>query len=187
MDKLAMLGAVLFSTCSLSICHGEETTPPKVNRCIAAGQISSESLAVLSELQIATEKGLLYTIPATAVGVKDCHISDESGILQLEYQFKEGGWLRAIRDDRIEYSMEEARYTLPSKDDPEAIMKSELQSWFGGVDCGLDWKKPKVEPADDDANAMETVYWGEDCNCSVRIRRDPASRVIGLRISSVCN
>ena len=83
--------------------------------------------------------------------------------------------------------MNEARYISPLKDDAIDILKHDLHDWFGGADCGMDWSKPEVEIAEDDASAKETVYWGEVCNCSARIRHDSSNRVIGLRISSVCN
>lgn len=180
-------GAVLLLACWASACVGSEIASPIVNRCVAVGEISSASLTVFVEMQAAAEKGLFYSIPASSAGVKECSIQDNSGILKLEYKFKNGGWLSVVRDDESEYSMHEARYIFSSKDEPMFILKHELHDWFGGVECGIDWNKPKVEFASDDANAKETVYWGEVCNCSARIRRDSSNHVIGLKISSVCN
>lgn len=183
--RLLVSGAVLLSACSVALCSGQET-PPVFNRCVADDQISSQDSAFLSELQSTTEKGLLYTIPAASIGVKECRISNDSGVLQLKYRFKDGGWLLARRDNRIEYSMREARFTLPSTENPVAILKGELRGWFGAVDSGIDWNKPEIVHANDDANAMETVYRGKVCNCTARIRRDSNNRVIGLTISSAC-
>jgi hypothetical protein len=177
----------VFVVCFGNAHAGQEQSSPKNNRCVPVGKISSASLTVLAEMQASIEKSLFYSIPAASAGVKECSIRDDSGILNLEYRFEDGGWLRVAGDDRIEYSMQESRYTLPSKDDAIVILKHELHNWFGGVDCGIDWNKPEVMVAKDDAKTMDTVYWGEVCNCSARIRHDSSNRVIGLRISSVCN
>lgn len=182
-----LTGTALLLGCWVTACIGSEISLPKGNRCVAVGKISTASLTVLAEMQATVENGSFYTIPAASAGVKECSIRDDSGVLRLEYRFKDNGWLRVIGDERIEYSMQEARYTLPSKDDAITILKHELHNWFGGVDCGIDWNKPEVTVAKDDAKAMDTVYWGEVCNCSARIRRDSSNRVMGLRISSVCN
>lgn len=185
--RLQMAGSVFLLSFWMSVCVGGEIASPKVNQCAAVGKISAASLTVLAEMQAGIEKSLFYSIPAASVGIKECSIRDDSGVLQLEYRFKNSGWLRVVGDERIEYSMQEIRYIFPSTDEAMATLKHGLKDWFGGVDCGIDWSKPKVVVANDDASAMETVYWGEVCNCSARIRRDSGNRVIGLRISSVCN
>jgi hypothetical protein len=56
----------------------------------------------------------LYTIPATA-GVAACSINVESGVITLEYRFKEGGRLHVKRDSRIEFTEQVARIYLASE------------------------------------------------------------------------
>ena len=111
----------------------------------------------------------------------------ETGTLQLEYRFKNGGWLRVLSHDGIELWNLEAHYFLPSTQDPIALMKLEAKASFGDNSCGIDWNKPEVIPVDSDKGANETVYWGDGCNCRVGIRRDSKNRVMGLTISSICN
>jgi hypothetical protein len=184
---LSCVTMTVFVVCIGNVQAGQERSLPKTNRCVPIGIISSASLTVLAEMQATVENGRFYSIPTASAGVKECTIRDDSGVLQLEYKFRNNDWLRVIGDERIEYSMQEVRYTLPSKDDAITILKHELHNWFGGVDCGIDWNNPVVTVAKDDVKAMDTVYWGEVCNCSARIRHDSGNRVIGLRISSVCN
>jgi hypothetical protein len=182
--RLLVLGAMmlLVAACSMPSFSGQDTAQSATIPCAPGGQVSAD----LAALQRAVETSPLYTIPAVTLGVAECHVRDESGVMALEYRFKDGGWLHVKRDARIEYTEQEARFTLSLAEDPVAVLSLAEQKAFGVKGCGIDWQKMETQPARDDTNATETVFRGDVCNCQARIRRDAAKHVVGLTIRSAC-
>lgn len=137
-------------------------------------------------LRRSVENGPLFTIPAAAAGVASCHVRHDSSVIELEYRFKDGGWLHVKRDARIEYSEQEARFALSPKEDPMAILAAVERGAFGPNGCGIDWRQSETQPAADDISASESVFRGDVCNCQARIRRGSTGNVIGLTLRSAC-
>jgi hypothetical protein len=138
------------------------------------------------ELRRSVEKGPLYTVPAAAAGVASCHVRYDSAVIELEYRFKDGGWLHVKRDARIEYTEQEARFALSPAENPVTILAGAERAAFGPDGCGIDWRQAETQPAGDDPSATETVFRGDVCNCQARIRRDAAGRIVGLVLRSTC-
>lgn len=187
--RLLVLVSALLVAWPVSLSYAKDVTPKHANQCVKVGKISKKGYAILTEIQHNVEVGPLYMIPAASLGVLECRMKEvdrDDLILDLEYRFKKGDWLRIRRSDSIEMTIEEASFTLSPKEDPVAIMKLEEKNMMGENGCGIEWQKPVVKPAEDDKNIMQTEYWGGQCNCRVSIRRDTKNRVIGLIISSAC-
>ena len=177
-----VIGAIVFFACAMPG-FAEKVQSLQINHCKIVGQISAQDLERLEKIKIFTEGGLLYTIPAMVYGVRDCRFKHDADALELKYRFKTRGTLNVIIIDVLEYDSTEAKFLLPSSKDPLAIIQSEARRIFGEKSCGIDWQNPEVNKI---AGETETIYWGE-CNCRAAISRDLANRVIGLRISNICN
>ena len=128
------------------------------------GTATPRDVSTITALRSNVESGPLYTIPAAA-GVAACGISVESGVITLEYQFKDGGQLHVKRDSRIEYTEQVARIQLAPAANPEAILASAERAAFGASGCGIDWQKADTKDVADDPDATETLYYGDICNC----------------------
>ena len=139
----------------------------------------------MATLRSNVEGGPLYTIPATG-GVAACSVNVESGVITLEYQFKDGGRLHVKRDSRIEYTEQVARIQLAPEKNPETILSSAERVAFGASGCGIDWQKADTKAAADDPDATETLYYGDICNCRAGVRRDAVGRVVELMLRSAC-
>jgi hypothetical protein len=152
----------------------------------AESTLSPEIRDTLAAFQRAVERGPLFVVSANRAGVASCRIGVESGTASLEYQFRDGGWLRTKRDPRIEYTDQEARFAVPPAESPITILTRAERVTFGDQGCGIDWKRGETHPAEDDRGAVEAVYRGDTCNCQARVRRDASGRVVGLALRSAC-
>lgn len=120
--------------------------------------------------QKSTEKNPLYTIPAKN-GVVSCEINYSSdGVVALEYNFHNGGWLKAISDSQIEYVELNAYFDL--KEDPKTVLSEAEHIAFGY--CGIDWNHPE----------NGNVFHGDTCNCQAQIHRNGVHT--GLTLKSAC-
>jgi hypothetical protein len=137
-------------------------------------------------LQRSVENSPLFSIPIAAAGIASCHVRYDSAVIELEYRFKDGGWLHVKHDARIEYTEQEARFALSSAENPVAILAGAERVAFGHNGCGIDWRQAETQPAVDDVGTTETIFHGDVCNCQARIRRDVAGRVVGLMLRSTC-
>lgn len=131
------------------------------------------------------ESEKLFAVPAVA-GVASCTVQYAAGATQLEYRFKNGGWLTAKRDPRIEYSEQSARIVLPPSVDPVALLDDAEHHAFGAQGCGIDWRHGSVEAAENAADGTDTVFRGNVCNCQARMRRLPQSDMVWLVLRSAC-
>jgi len=186
---LTLCGAgFLLATCSATPAFtGNATAPlPPVSCAAVEGKPSEQDLLTSQALQRNIETSPLYTIPA-ANGLTSCRIRYlADAVVVLEYQFKEGGWLHVKRDPRIEYMEQNASFTLPSNQKPEAILAGAERAAFGDTGCGIAWQEPEMRPAGSSNNLTETVFRGDVCNCQAVIRRQADGRVVGLMLKSAC-
>lgn len=178
---MPLLAAALASACSAPLAE-QKSAVPAVVACSAGTGQQADANAVTA-LRRSVEQGPLYTIGAAA-GVRECRVSAESGAITLDYAFGSGGSLRVKRDQRIEYTEQDARYTLPASEEPVSVLKRAERAAFGTQGCGIDWTRSESAPAKD--GAAETVFRGDVCNCQARMRRDGAGHVVGLTLRSAC-
>src|SRR5438477_3133491 len=186
--KRFLVGAGIFlAGCSMPSLSKQGAAPPVISPCVVADQnLSPKEKEAIAELRRNVESGPLYTTPASAAGVAKCSAGYEAGVIALEYTFRDGGWLRAKRDSRIEYNDQEARFELPPGQDPTAVLKRAELAAFGASGCGIDWGESEKQPAEDDPQAVETIFRGDTCNCQARIRTKAAGRAVGFRFRSTC-
>jgi hypothetical protein len=130
--------------------------------------------------------GPLYAALARQSSVASCRIGNDSSAVTLEYTFRDGGWLQARRDPRIEYNNQEARFAMPPAEDPVAMLTRAEQLAFVPDGCGIDWRTPETQPSGDDPSTTETIYRGDVCNCQARVRKDTTGRVMRLLLRSAC-
>jgi len=134
-----------------------------------------------AEWRHSVERGPLFAIAAGA-GIEDCSIEEKTGVIDLRYAFRDGGWLHAKRDPRIEYTEREVRFASPLAEDPLAVLRRAEQAAFGAAGCGIDWRLSETEAQ---GAASEAVFRGDVCNCQARVRREDG-RVVGLTLRSAC-
>ena len=162
------------------------STSNAVECVVADGSASRPDDAAVAELRRSVEAGPLYVLLAATAPLASCRISGESTVLTLDYQFRDGGSLRAERDSSIEFSSQDVRFGSPWSEDPVAALTRAERAAFAPDGCGIDWRKAAQQSASDDANGTEDVYRGDVCNCQARVRRDAAGRVTGLVLRSAC-
>ena len=185
--RLLVCAGVWLSGCSTPRLTGKATAPPAPPPCVAAGEaLSPPDVEGVAALRRGVEMGPLYTTQATRAGVAGCRISRESGVIALEYRFRDGGWLRVKRDARIEYTDQETRFVVPPAEPPLAILTRAEQVAFGAKGCGIDWQHAETQPVEGDPAAVDTIFRGDVCNCQARIRNDAAGRVASLILRSTC-
>jgi hypothetical protein len=182
-----MVMGVWSAACSTPLPR-QTSGPPAKQVCVptAESTVSQESRNTIADFQRTVESTPLFTISARHAGVSSCRIGYESGMASVEYQFRDGGWLRSKRDSRIEYSDQEVRFAVPLAESPIAILTDAERAAFGDSGCGMDWKETETTPAEDDRTAVEVIYRGDTCNCQARIRSDAGGRVTGLVFRSAC-
>jgi len=179
---LCMAGFLLAACAATPALTGNAPAP-----CTATeGRPSAQDLLTAQGLQRNIETSPLYTIPA-ANGLASCRIRYQAdAVVVLEYQFKGGDWLHVRRDPRIEYTEQNARFTLSSTQKPEAILAGAERAAFGTAGCGIVWREPETRPDENASGITETVFHGDVCNCQAIIRRQADGRVVGLVLKSAC-
>ena len=185
----ALCGGIWLAACSGTPASNATTTAESspASCTVVEGKPSPQEAATAEALQRNIETSPLYTIPASTTGLAACRVRYQpDGVIALEYQFRKGGWLHVKRDARIEYTEQNARFTLTSKEQPQAILARAERAAFGGNGCGIDWRQPETQPAEDDASITETVFRGDVCNCQARFRRDADGHVVGFMLRSAC-
>ena len=161
--------------------------PPAIPACaVTAGPLSQPARESVAALQRAIETGPLFTVAASRAAVASCRIGFESAAASVEYQFSDGGWLRAKHDARIDYTDQEVRTAVPPAENPISILTRAERVAFGDKGCGIDWNEKETQPAPDDRGAVDAIYRGDTCNCQARVRSDAAGRVVGLILRSAC-
>jgi hypothetical protein len=185
---VVVVGGLWLASCSTQPRAKQTTTQRAVPDCVvtaAEGTLSPQIQDAVAAFQHAVETGPLFTVPASRADVASCRIGYQSGMTSLEYQFRDGGWLRAKRDPRIEYSDQEVRFPVPPEN-PLAILTRAERATFGENGCGIDWNVNETHAAEDGHGAVEAIYRGDTCNCQARVRSDATGRVVGLTLRSAC-
>jgi hypothetical protein len=186
MRRLSICCGVFLAACSTPTSSRQDSATPGPPPCTITDQNTpAKDKDAITQLRRTVETGPLYGIPA-ASGVGSCSAASEAGVITIEYKFRNGAWLRVKRDPRIEYNDQEARFEMPQGENPIAVMKSMELGAFGKDGCGIDWTASEKQPAEDDAQASETIFRGDTCNCQVRIRSNAAGQTVGLRLRSTC-
>jgi hypothetical protein len=152
----------------------------------SSATITPQDATALAALRQSVETGPLYLAAAAPSGVATCRIDRRSGATALEYRFRDGGWLRAQRDARIEYTEQQAGFASPPAEPALALLSRAEAAAFGAEGCGFDWRQPETQPVEGEAGTTDAVYRGDVCNCQARVRRDRAGRVVGLALKSSC-
>jgi len=165
---------------------GQDAAPPLPSCVIADQNLSAKENEAIAELRRNVEAGPLYSLSTKRAGIATCSAKYETGVLTLEYNFRDKGWLRVKRDSRIEYNDQEVRFGSPLEEEPKAILKRAELAAFGKDGCGIDWEQFEKQPTPDDPQGVETIFRGDTCNCQARIRTDAAGRTIGLKFRSTC-
>jgi len=164
----------------------QSAAPSQPIDCTTSGTATSpQDQDAAARLRATVERSPFYAV-AARIGVKACHANQSSDELKLEYTFRDGGWLHVTRQRRIEYSDQEVRFATPLADDPMKVLTDAERTAFGNEGCGITWRDARTQPAEDDANAKETIYFGDVCNCQARVRTNAAGRVTGLLFRSAC-
>lgn len=180
---------VLLAACSATPPQGQNAAAPTLaatDLCkIQGGALTLQESAAVAVLRSNVESGLLYTIPAAA-GVSACGISVKSGVIMLEYRFKDGGRLHVKRDSRIEYTEQVARIHLAREKNHVAVLADAERVAFGMSGCGIDWQRPETHAVVNDTGLSETLFYGDVCNCRAGFRRDAAGQVVELMLRSAC-
>ena len=116
---------ILLATCSSPPFPRQATVPipREIPACtVTNAAIPPQQVDTVTALRRTAEMGPLFAVPAARAGLAECNINYESGLIALEYRFRDGSWLRVKRDSRIEYNDQELRLASPPAEDPLAIL-----------------------------------------------------------------
>lgn len=188
--QLSILAGILLASCS-AFSLGENAPPlppPLAGAALCSAEDATatpQEIGTMRSLRSNVESGPLYTIPA-ATGVAKCRARVESGVITLEYQFRDGGWLHVKRDSGIEYTEQVAHFRLALEKNPLSILADAERVAFGDSGCGINWQQADTQAVTDDPSLTETLFYGDVCNCRASIRRDTAGRVTELMLRSAC-
>jgi hypothetical protein len=174
--------------CSTSPRATQEAARSAAPVCAIAGEgtLSAEARDTVATFERSVESAPFFAASSSRSPVASCRAGIDAGMASLDYQFADGGWLRAKRNPAIEYSDVEVHFAAPPADDPLAILARAERAAFGEQGCGIDWKEAETTPASEPAGAVDTIYRGDACNCQARVRSDASGRVVGLILRSAC-
>jgi hypothetical protein len=150
--------------------------------CSATG-VQGEGLA---QARQTVESGPLFQAAAANTSLASCRATGAAEKVVIEYQFADGGSLRATRDPSIEYFDQEVRFASPPAASPVDLLTRTERAVFAADGCGIDWKDGQTQPSAGPSKETETVYRGETCNCQARIRSDASGRPLTLTFRSAC-
>jgi hypothetical protein len=186
---IGLCGSIILAVYSGALGAGGNATAayPSVSCTLAEGRPSLHDVALAKSLQRNIETSPLYTIPASTVGFSTCRIHYyPEGLIELEYHFRAGAWLRVRNDETIEYTEQSARFNLTSKEHPEAMLARAERAAFGVDGCGIDWHQSEIQQAEDDGNLADTLFRGDICNCQASIRRNASGHIVRFMLRSAC-
>jgi hypothetical protein len=138
----------------------------------------------LTELRKGVESGPLYAALAGIAPVRTCRArQDPSGRSVVDYTFADGGQLHVERDERIEFTLQEARFASPRMIDAREILMRAERAAFAPDGCGIDWQRADTKEG---GGVREVIHRGDTCNCQARVRTDGRGLVVGLSFRSTC-
>jgi hypothetical protein len=140
----------------------------------------------LTELLKTIESAPLYATLLSITPLRTCRVTEHSARIVLDYTFADGSVLHVERDSRIEYTLQEARFATPVSLDALEVLTRAERTAFGAQGCGIDWLRPEMQAAKENATVRDTVYRGDTCNCQARVRTAASGRVVGLIFRSAC-
>jgi hypothetical protein len=186
--RLVAATAAWLTACSSSPRATQTSAAAPLPSCtVADGRaLPASATDTAAALRKTIESGPLFAAFAATTAVSRCQIGADDGATFVEYQFRDGGSLRAKRDPRIEFSEFDAQFAAPPREDPITILTGAERAAFGADGCGIDWKDAETRTPDDRRAAVEKIYRGDTCNCQARVRTDAAGRVVGLILRSTC-
>lgn len=185
--RLLVAGCVLAASCSTASVPNRGAATSAALECVPADAQSPPADAnLLASLRRTVETGPVYALMARKAGVTSCRTRNESGRLELDYRFLDGGSLCVRHDPSIEYNDLEARFASPLAEDAIALLTRVEQASLGATGCGIDWRQAETRHVSDDPKATESIYRGDTCNCQARVRSDAAGRVTGILFRSAC-
>src|SRR5262250_643418 len=93
--RLLLWSSIFLTGCSIPPFSRQDAAPPAPPSCVIAEQnLSAKERGAIAELRRNMEAGPLYLLSATRAGVATCSAKYETGVLTLEYNFRDKGWLR---------------------------------------------------------------------------------------------
>ena len=158
-----------------------------ISDCARVGEsASAQQVADAAELRAATERGPLFATLKATSSIQACRVRFEPGAVEIDWRTTDGGWLRVVRDSRIELYEQEVRLAAPLSDEPTAWLQRAAVAAFGEGACGIDWHASDTEQPADDPLVTEQVFRGNACNCQARLRRDGTKQVVGALLRRAC-
>lgn len=155
--------------------------------CVLVGFDSAGAAAPAAQaLRQRVETTPLFAAAIAPSAIASCRLDGSDGRLVASYLAGNGNMLRVERDERIEFSDQEAHFVAASREPPLALLQGAERAAFGAAGCGIDWARPEVRPSDAPASGATTVYRGDVCNCQARIERSSAGAVVMVGLRSAC-
>lgn len=180
---LFALGACVGTTTQTST----SSPPLSISDCVRVGEAASaQQIADAAALRAATERGPLFATLKAASLMQACRVRFEPGAVEIDWRMTDGGWLRLVRDSRIELYEQEVGLAMPLSAEPTAWLQRAAVAAFGEGACGIDWHASETEQLADDPLVTEQVFRGNACNCQARLRRDRTNQVIGALLRRAC-
>jgi hypothetical protein len=182
----ALTGSLLAISCSSGpVAEQQPPAPLAAIPCMPdTGSIAPENTARVDEVRRAAESGPLYSALAAASRLRSCRVVSQSEEVALEFAFIDGGTLRFVRNQAIEYADQEARFGGPSDTNGLELLQRTEKASFSPDGCGIDWADAtRGAPA---GGVTESAFYGDVCSCQARVRTDPANRVVSLAFRSTC-
>ena len=100
---LLLAGCVLAASCSTAPVASRGAATSTALECVPADAQSPPADAkLLAGLRRTVETGPVYALMARNAGLTSCRIRNESGRLELDYRFLDGGSLRVRHDPSIQ-------------------------------------------------------------------------------------
>lgn len=132
------------------------------------------------------EASPLFAAAIGAASQARCEPSGSDRSFVAAYTARNGNTLRVARDERIEYSDQEARFVVPPPEPPLPLLQRAEHAAFGAAGCGIDWTRPEIGAGNGPVGGATTVYRGDVCNCQARIQRNASGVVVVLGLRSTC-
>jgi hypothetical protein len=184
----------VLALCALAACASAPPESAKAtdvavssSNCPGVGEAASaQQSAEAQALRSATERGPAFATLRAASPVQSCSVRYEPGAIEIEWRMRDGGWLKVVRDARIELYSQEVRLVTPPTEDASAWLKRAASAAFGEGGCGIDWSRAESDTPSGEPGATEQVFRGDSCNCQARLRRDSAQRAVGATLRRAC-
>jgi hypothetical protein len=164
-----------------SLSTAGHAAPPDARRsaCRAAiAAVDSATQRSYLEFRQSIEAGPIFR---AAGRVRSCDARADGSSIRLDYEFANGGALKARRDPVLELTEQQLTTTRISKKDALATLQRTEKWAFGEHGCGIAWQSPDEEPGAA-PGTFELAYRGDSCNCQSRlVYREQRLTALGFR------